>query len=80
MAFHTRDATTDAAVRRLACVKGKTLTGTVREAVQREYAEITQAPPLIERLEPIQAVFKALKQPGGQKADKAFFDDLSGQF
>ncbi len=57
MAFHVRDAATDSAVRKLARLKGKTLTQTVREAVEREYAEITQAPPLIERLQPIQATW-----------------------
>jgi antitoxin VapB len=45
VAFHIRDASTDAAVRKLARLKGKTLTETVREAVEREYAAITQAPP-----------------------------------
>jgi antitoxin VapB len=78
MAFHIRDAATDSAVRKLARLKGKTLTETVREAVEREYTEITQAPPLIERLQPIQAAFQALRRPGGRPADKAFFDDLSG--
>jgi antitoxin VapB len=78
MAFHIRDAATDSAVRKLARLKGKTLTETVREAVEREYAEITQAPPLIERLQTIQAAFEALRRPGGRPADKAFFDDLSG--
>ena len=79
MAFHIRDASTDSAVRRLARLKGKTLTETIREAVEREYAEITQAPPLIERLQPVQDAFKALRRRGGKPADKAFFDDLSGQ-
>jgi antitoxin VapB len=38
MAFHVKDAATDAAVRRLAKLKGKTLTETIREAVEHEYA------------------------------------------
>jgi antitoxin VapB len=79
MAFHIRDAATDSAVRKLARLKGKTLTETIRESVEREYTEITQAPPLIERLQPIQTAFQALRRPGGQPADKAFFDDLSGE-
>jgi antitoxin VapB len=79
MAFHIRDAATDSAVRKLARLKGKTLTETIRESVEREYTEITQAPPLIERLQPIQAAFHALRRPGGRPADKAFFDDLSGE-
>jgi antitoxin VapB len=79
MAFHIRDAATDSAVRKLARLKGKTLTETVREAVEREYTTISQTPPLIERLQSIQSAFQALKRPGGRSADKSFFDDLSGQ-
>lgn len=78
MAFHIRDRATDAGVRKLARLKGKTLTETVREAVEREYAAISTIPPVIDRLRPIQAAFLALKRRGGQPADKAFFDELSG--
>ena len=78
MAFHVRDPATDAAVRKLAHLTGKTLTETIRDAVEREYAAISATPPLIERLQAIQAQFQAMKQPGGEAADKAFFDDLSG--
>jgi antitoxin VapB len=79
MAFHIRDTATDSAVRRLARLKGKSLTETVREAVEREYAAISETPPLLERLRSIQSDFVSLKRPGGRPADKAFFDDLSGQ-
>ena len=79
MAFHVRDAATDAAVRKLARLKGKTLTETIREAVEREYTSLSAIPPLTERLQAVQAQFQALKQAGGQAADKAFFDELSGQ-
>ena len=78
MAFHIRDRATDAGVRKLARLKGKTLTETVREAVEREYAAISTIPPVIDRLRSIQADFLALKQRGGRPADKAFFDELSG--
>jgi antitoxin VapB len=37
MAFHVRDEATDAAVRKLAKRKKKTLTATIREAVEHEY-------------------------------------------
>jgi hypothetical protein len=47
MAFHVRDAATDRAVRRLARLKGKTLTDTIREAVEHEYAAAVGRPPLI---------------------------------
>jgi antitoxin VapB len=78
MAFHVRDPATDAAVRTLARLKGKTLTETIREAVEHEYAAIAATPPLIERLQAIQADFQAMRRSGGKPADKAFFDDLSG--
>jgi antitoxin VapB len=79
MAFHIRDRATDSAVRKLAKLKGKTLTETIREAVEREYAAISTTPLLMDRLQSIQAAFLALKRPGERAADKAFFDDLSGQ-
>jgi antitoxin VapB len=78
MAFHLRDPATDAAVRGLAKLKGKTLTRTIREAVEHEYQRTRAAISLIERLKPIQERFTALKKPGGLPADKAFFDELSG--
>ena len=37
MAFHVRDPATDLAVRQLAALKGKSLTATIREAVEKEY-------------------------------------------
>jgi antitoxin VapB len=79
LAFHVRDPATDAAVRELARLTGKTLTDTIREAVQHEYAAVTAGAPMAERLKPLQAQFRALKRVGGQPADKAFFDDLSGE-
>jgi len=78
MAFHIKDRATDQAVRRLARIKGKTLTETVREAVEHEYERETARVPLIERLLPIHESFAALCRPGGLPADKAFFDELSG--
>jgi antitoxin VapB len=78
MAFHVRDAATDAAVRKLARLKGKTLTETIREAVERDYASLSAIPPLTERVRALQAEFQAMKRAGGQAADKAFFDELSG--
>jgi antitoxin VapB len=79
MAFHVRDEATDRAVRRLAQLKGKSLTATIREAVEREYRRERAAVPLIERLKPIQQELKSLSKPGGLPADKAFYDELSGE-
>jgi len=78
MAFHVRDQATDAAVRRLAKLRGKSLTETIREAVEHEYARTRAAIPLIDRLKPIQEEVKPLSKPGGLPADRAFFDELSG--
>jgi len=78
VAFHIKDSATDLAVRRLAKLKRKTLTETIREAVEQEYARIRSQIPLSERLKPIQNQFAALRKPGGRPADKAFFDELSG--
>ncbi len=79
MAFHVKDAATDQSVRRLARLKGKSLTATIREAVEHEYQREIAKVPLIERLKPIQESFAAQSQPGGLPADKAFFDQLSGE-
>jgi len=79
MAFHVKDRATDQAVRRLARVKRKTLTETIREAVDHEYQRERDRIPLIDRLRPIQEQFAAVSHPGGLPADKAFFDALSGE-
>jgi antitoxin VapB len=79
MAFHVKDEATDRAVRRLAKLKGKTLTSTIREAVDNEYGRERMRIPLIDRLRPIQDQFASLSRPGGMPADKQFFDDLSGE-
>jgi hypothetical protein len=78
MAFHIKDADTDRAVRELARLSGKSLTETVKDAVRKELEQARARVPLIERLRPIQDSFAALIRPGGKPADKAFFDELSG--
>ena len=79
MAFHIKDPATDLAVRRLAKLKGKTLTETVRAAIEHEYARVRSRISLIERLKPIQDGFASISKPGGLPADKKFFDELSGK-
>ena len=78
MAFHVKDPATDKAVRRLAKLKGKSLTATIREAVEHEYAREHDRRPLAERLAPIQDHLAAIAGPNPLPADKAFYDDLSG--
>lgn len=80
MAFHIRDEATDQAVRKLAHLKGKSLTATIREAVENEYQRERQKKPLSERLEELRKWIDARSKPGGLPADKAFFDELSGEF
>ncbi|HVA11750.1 MAG TPA: type II toxin-antitoxin system VapB family antitoxin [Stellaceae bacterium] len=78
MAFHVKDAATDKAVRRLAKLKGKSLTATIREAVEHEYEREQRRPSLVERIAVIQDEVAALARPGGKPADKQFYDELSG--
>ncbi|CAN5378866.1 hypothetical protein BH10PSE7_BH10PSE7_22690 [soil metagenome] len=78
MTFYVRDKATDEAVRRLAKLKNKTLTETIREAVEKEYRLATSEVPLRERIEVIQERI-AKRTATGKKADKSFYDDLSGQ-
>lgn len=79
MAFHVKDPATDRAVRRLAKLRGATLTETIRDAVEAEYARARGRAPLAERLRRIQDEVALLSKPGGKPADKAFFDELSGE-
>lgn len=77
MAFYVRDEATDAAVRRLARVTGKSLTETIRTAVEAEYGRQRSMIPLAERLRPLVARYASFP-PSQEEADKAFFDALSG--
>jgi len=80
MSFYVKDPATDKAVRRLAKLKGKTLTETIREAVELSLAEQTREKKLtfLERIKPIQDRIAA-RGKTGLEADKAFYDELSGQ-
>lgn len=77
MTFYVKDPATDRAVRRLAKLKGKTLTETIREAVEKEFLATSGRRPLKERLDEITDSLKKYSRTG-LKADKAFFDELSG--
>jgi antitoxin VapB len=77
MTFYVKDPATDKAVRRLAKLKGKTLTETIREAVEKEYASSKDTKGVAEMLDELAERFSAFPRSGLQ-ADKAFFDELSG--
>lgn len=74
MAFHIRDPETDALVRKLAAREGLGLTEAVKTAV-REKLEAEK--PLRDEVREIQQEIRRYR-PTGRKADKAFFDELSG--
>jgi len=77
MAFSIKDESTDAAVRRLAKLKKKNLTDTIREAVENEYQRTRGEVPLIERLGSLAERYREFPE-SDLAADKAFFDALSG--
>lgn len=83
MAFHIRDPETDRIVRALAARTGVTLTDAVREAAAEKLARVERIEvqadqrPLRERIRDIQERVAA-RGKTGLKADKAFFDWLSG--
>ena len=77
MSFSVKDEATDAAVRRLAKLKQKSLTETIREAVENEYCRATGTVPLVERLRTIGDRYARYSKTG-LKADKAFFDEEGG--
>ena len=77
MAFSVKNRAADAAVRRLARLKKKSLTDTIQEAVENELRRIQSLTPLESRLAELANRYRAFPSTGRQ-ADKAFFDDLSG--
>jgi len=83
MAFHIRDPETDRIVRDLAAKTGATLTDAVREAAAEKLARVERTQqhadkrPMLERIKDIQERVAAYPETG-LKADKAFYDWLSG--
>ena len=77
MAFHIRDPEADRAVRELAARKGVSLTDAVKQAVQNELLKLDQNVPFLERIRDLQQRVAAYPKTG-LEADKAFYDELSG--
>lgn len=78
MPLHIRDETTSQLVRSLARQRGVGLTEAVRLAVANELRREAEASPLVDRIAAIRKSVLALR-PTGEKADKVFFDTLSGE-
>jgi antitoxin VapB len=77
MALHIRDPETDRLVRALAEQKGIALTDAIKLAVGNELRRETEKTSLRDRIRPIQERI-ASYPPTGLEADKAFYDELSG--
>jgi antitoxin VapB len=77
MPLYIKDDATAELVGQLAKLRGLTKQDAVKEAVQAELNRISAAVPLRERFAALRAAHK-LPPPTGNTADKAFFDDLSG--
>jgi antitoxin VapB len=77
MAFHVRDPETDALVRKLARQNGVGITEAVKVAVCEKIERDKKAKPMLERIRAIQDEVASWPDTG-LKADKAFFDELSG--
>ena len=78
MPFHIRDQETDAVVRELAARRGIGITEAVREAAKEALANDARKLSLWERTADIRARLKGDPDPDF-KADKAFYDWLSGE-
>lgn len=78
MAIHVRDPRTDSLVRALARKRGIGLTEAIALAVEAELAREAREPGLRERIRALQD--EVARRPNtGLKADKAFYDWLSGE-
>jgi antitoxin VapB len=78
MAYHIKDSDTDRIIRELAKVTGKPILNAIRDACEKELRREVAKVPLWDRLQPL--IDKVRARPKtGLRADKRFFDDLSGQ-
>ncbi len=77
MAYNIKDPETDRIIRELARLKGKPILDSIREACEHEIEREQRKIPLWARLQPLLDQVAAAPDTG-LKADKAFFDELSG--
>jgi antitoxin VapB len=78
MAFLIRDPEADRMARELAAIQGNGITGAVKSALETKLKEERSKLPLMERIKDITDRIASYPDTG-EKADKAFFDDLWGQ-
>ena len=78
MAFHVRDPKTDSLVRELARKRGLGLTEAIKLAVANELQREDDEKPFMEMVRDFQEEVASWGRTG-LKADKAFFDALSGE-
>ena len=79
MAFHIKNPETDRLARRVAALKRVGLTEAVHSALEHELEREQGLPSLVDRIVEFSKRARALGNPKkGKPADKAFFDDLSG--
>jgi len=78
MAYHIKDPDTDRIIRELAKVKRKPILDAIRDACEKELRREAAKVPLWDRLQPLIDKVRAAPKTG-LRADKDFFDDLSGE-
>jgi antitoxin VapB len=78
MPLNIRDEAVNQMAAKLAAHTGVTKTEAVKRALERELRMFDKTVPLKERIRPIQERIAA-RPPTGLEANKAFFDELSGE-
>jgi antitoxin VapB len=79
VAFHIKNPETDRLARGVAAVKRVGLTQAVHDALEHELEREQEVPSLVERLAGFRKNLLARGNPKkGKPADKAFYDELSG--
>jgi antitoxin VapB len=79
MDIQITDDETIAVVERLAELKNKSAVAAIREAVENEYERECRRDKFMRGIKEIQDQFAKLGEPTGLKADKEFYDELSGE-
>jgi antitoxin VapB len=80
MSFYVKDPATDKAVRQLAKLRGQTLTDAIRDSAEQALRQEIEMRD-VDFLAELHALQRRLADfpPSGKKADKAFYDWLSGE-